>query len=302
MVMAARRRRNPVIAYRNLLIRRAAAWILVVGFFSTSAFNTLADDSTITWGTLELPPSWIQNGPYADQGALDLVRKYLSVRMTEYRHQTLRLNGARFFYEIKMGRNLCLAGVFKTEERQSYGYFSLPVAIALPFVAVVRKDHPRLAATKEISLAELMADATLVGEFMQARYYSKEVNSLIDKNKGQAHIQVTPLASNLSLKRLMAGRIDYVLEVPDTVTYLKRLHDVDNVLTIRDVVEARHSANYSHVICVKNAWGRRVIERIDRILMQERHSLEYRDMVGSWYDAKSKRKIARLYSDFLLAQ
>ncbi|MDB4444038.1 hypothetical protein N9174_01715 [bacterium] len=202
---------------------------------------------------------------------------------------------------MKKEKKVCMIGIIKTVQREEFMHYSIPALIRPGLSIVIRKQRIEMFGNpKKISLAKLIKRADLTLAFDGKRSYTKPIDSILEKHKGQKNVLIREgydlIAS--SLKMLLKGHIDYLIEYPTQVTYFSREKKLgDQFYTIR--LEEALKYTVSHVVCPKNEWGKRVIERVNIILEQGRPTNQYRSFIERWVDERRRQDFRKVYKDFL---
>ncbi|QDD63355.1 TIGR02285 family protein [Herbaspirillum seropedicae] len=251
-------------------------------------------DNQIIWGRHHVPPYMIREGEWAGRGIFDLTLGVVTSHLPQYQHVDLAAPFPRVISEIRKGSHWCYIGALRTSEREAYAYFSLPTSIFLPLRVIVRRDrlaqfsHPQ-------SLKSLLQNRQLVTSVMRDRSYSPTVDRLLAEYPARENYSEQIEAISM----LLAGRIDYMIELPLLAFYQARLlGHADELAAIR--TEEADEVVFNRVMCPRNAWGRQVIDQVNQVLLAERPTPAYRAMVERWHDPESTAEIRRLYDKVFL--
>ena len=270
--------------------------VLILSFLMLPS-PLMAQKDTITWRVTPWPPIYILEGPYKGQGVGDELIKFYSEQMPEYQHKTVIMNIKRFYHEAKKGSKVCNIAGFPIDGVQA----SLPNCIVVPHQVVIRKDKAHLLASKQIvSLDKLLSDKHLSAGVTFGRY-GKVLNQIIDKHKGEEGIFSTTNYENI-LKMLFAGRIDYTIEYPPVIRYYERLEKKEDIVLNVPIKENSELQPYliAYVIGPKNEWGNRIMAKVNRIILDQRNTERYRELLLRWYDEKTRRQV-RGYLDIVFS-
>ncbi|MES2257322.1 MAG: TIGR02285 family protein [Pseudomonadota bacterium] len=253
----------------------------------------------LTWGWFNAAPYMIADGPDRNQGIFDQVRLLLKEKLPGYEHRDVQAPFPRILQEIKHGQPWCFIGGVKTPEREQLAYFSLPVAVFLPFKVVVRKDRlAEFGHGDSISLASLLANGTLHSSVLRGRTFTPSIDALLL----QQPIRQYHSEFNEALQMLLARRLDYLIELPIISTYSARQMGKDGELVALTIRE-NAGITFNRVMCPKTEWGKQVVQQVDAVLRAERASARYRRIVEQWSDEDAVRTIRALYShQFLQAE
>ncbi|MBP0599810.1 TIGR02285 family protein [Herbaspirillum sp. LeCh32-8] len=248
----------------------------------------------IIWGKHHVPPYMIREGEWAHQGIFDLTLDVIKENLPQYQHMELGAPFPRVLSEIKKGSHWCYIGTLKTPEREALGHFSLPTSIFLPLRIIVRRD--RLAQFKSPqSLQALLQNRQLTTSVMRDRSYSPTVDKLLAAYPPREYYSEQVEAISM----LLAGRIDYMIELPLLAFDQARLMGRAGELVAIPTQEADEVV-FNRVMCPKNEWGRKVIEQIDKVLAANRDKPYYRSIVEKWHDPESVAEIRKIYDSVFL--
>lgn len=283
--------------------RRAMGVLLVVLLFPA----TSAGGDSILWMNDNLPPAFISDGPDKGEGIVDGVVEIYKEHLPGCEHSHLVANMPRILELMREGRKVCYAGFFKTPERETFISFSIPNLINY-MGAVVIKNSRRKAVFSDasvLSLDALLGNRELTAGLTRGRSYGKIIDELIEKNKmvnerilfrsGQDSIQGL-------LQMLFDERIDYTIGFPWEVPYIaKRIgkRDEFGIILIAEGKDDRWIKNY--IGCPKNEWGRKTIEKINRILLHVRPTERYLHHQLKWFPKDIESDIRKAYRDRILA-
>ncbi len=267
--------------------------------------NLLARD-TITWANDNMPPAFIVDGPEKGNGIVDGVVEIYKAHLPEYDHDHIVGNMARILQMMKNGEKVCYAGFFKTPEREKYIYFSIPNLINYSNIIVVKKSRLKsLFGNKEsVSLEALLKNPDLRLGVTRDRSYGGAVDELLkkykDKNKNIVYRAGQDSLKGL-LRMLSAERIDYTIGFPWEVPYVaQQINKRDDIsaLAIEEGKKDYWIKNYMG--CPKNEWGRQMIEKINRILLDVRPTEKHMYHQLKWFPRDMEPQIRKAYKDQIL--
>jgi len=274
-------------SYRNLRC------VLLSLLTSAACTEALAADQ-IVWGKYNVPPYMIRSGEWAHQGIFDLTLNVLKDQLPQYQHVELGAPFPRINSEIKKGSHWCYNGTLKTTEREAYGYFSLPSSIFLPLRIIVRRDRLSQFTGKQ-SLQGLLQNHQFVTSVMRDRSYSPTVDRLLAAYPPKENYSEQIEAIGM----LLAGRIDYMIELPLLAFDQARVMGRAGELVAIPMQEADEVV-FNRVMCSKNEWGRQVVEQVNKVLIANRAKPYYRAIVEKWHDPESVAEIRKIYDSVFL--
>ena len=249
---------------------------------------------TITWGKYNVPPYMILDGANAHQGVFDATLKVLKEKLVHYEHQEVQAPFPRIMTEVKDGGRWCFNGAIKTPEREAFAYFSIRASIFMPLKVIVRKDNT-LGLKGPQSLEALLQNRKLRTSVMRNRSYSPAIDKLLQANPPSENYSEQAEAVGM----LLAGRIDYMIELPLlALDQARKMGHADELMPLPTVESGE--VVYNRVMCAKNEWGRKVIEQADAVLRIERSKPYYRKIVEKWHDEGSAADIRKIYDSVFL--
>jgi uncharacterized protein (TIGR02285 family) len=252
-----------------------------------------------------LPPFFIQSGPNQDQGYGDTITHILQKQLPEYTHEEITTNITRHFYKFKQGEHVCSVGLYKTPEREEFMYFSLPSFITLPAVIIIKKDNiGKFDNQATVSLDAVLANTNLMIGLAKDRSYGVIIDDVLKLHHGQDNVvEFTGQELSLNLfKMLMLGRLDGLIALPEEALYQAEQMGIREHLLTLTLSENQHNYHgwLSSVACAKTPWGREVIDKVNRALLELRPTETYRSAYERWLDPNSIATYRRAYDEVFL--
>jgi len=247
--------------------------LLLSGLSTTVA----ADKETIRWHQMDYPPLYILEGPDKGKGAADILQQMLIERLgPKYQHSSIVVNDARSRHESKKGINACfVGGVYNDPDY----YSSIPIAAVYPHMVVIKRGRKTQLTHQEntISLDALLGNRKLTLGLQKDRSRGEVLDTLIQKYKGEDNIRTSGLYSLTSLlKMILHDRIDYTIDYAYWVQHTIKQNGLEDQFDFIEIQENQGTIMRGGVVCTKNEWGKGVIKKIDRILVDIRPLPEYR--------------------------
>ena len=262
-------------------------------FFISSVFvvNQTFAKGLITWRVTDWPPFYILSGPNKGQGIYDQLISMFSQEMPEYEHHILQMNTDRVKKAWAFGANICHPSVIKGTAEN----ISVINTILLPHRLIMRSNQQRIK-EDSVKLKELLSNDKLIGGITPGRY-TNQINHLIEQASPQEHLVKFHSYKSLILM-LFAQRVDYIIEYPPIVTFIATETGQKNI-TKSLLIEETSAENSLAVVvgCTNNEWGKKVINKINQILIAESKNSKFLDYRLKWYDESSKLLLRKLYKD-----
>jgi len=277
------------------LVNHLILYILCFIVYTSSVYAK----ETVVWAVADRPTSYILEGVDKGRGVVDEVYYLLHKNLKEYEHKTNKMNFARVLQQMENGENQCACG-FKKPEREKVGYYSVPAVIALPFSVIVKKGKLEkiYGKTESIALKNLLDNEKFKGGVSKKRSYGN-ITPLIDTYEKKGNLYAHPSTQNL-MKMLMADRLDYAIEIHSFANYIAKQLDNEDIFETYAIDENKNKVLIAYIFCTKNEWGRKIIEKVDRILEKERQTPTYVEIMGRWYDDKGRKIIKDYYNNNFL--
>jgi uncharacterized protein (TIGR02285 family) len=255
---------------------------------------------TIIWANLHFPPWMITQGNHKGEGVWDLLLHELVTRLPEYDHKFVEMNNVRYELLATEGQNICKVYYFKTPERERIMYFSSPSTVFLSNHVVMRRDKARLLGNpSRISLERLMQDARFDGSYIKGRSYGNSIDKIIQGLKGRANLHDIVTSNQSLFEFLSLGRTDYILEFPAVRAYFEQDLGLQPDL-VNIAIDEAAAYNITYVTCVRNPWGKRVIERVDDVLKSYIPTPVHRAATLRWYQPADQRKLSGYFDTLLV--
>lgn len=253
----------------------------------------------VNWHVIDWAPKMIigENGKI--NGQMGELLNHLKTKMKSDEHAMTNMLWSRFWNDVKSNKNICNVMSLKTDARQKYVYYSVPSSLAFSNSIIVRKDSLNRLGLKEntpVSIVDLITNSKIRGLIEKDRSYTSIIDEILQKYKLSSNVKNITSLANSTIAMLLMKRTDYVLEYPDTARYIRSKHkNLEGELVSLPIKEIKNF-NYSYVICTKNDWGKRIIEKVNDILIKERPLNYYRQMIEK--KARNKVELQMIRSNY----
>ncbi len=258
--------------------RKKRGWLLFLTavLFSYARHAHAENKQPLEWLIWDLPPEFVESGPWKDQGYADKFLKFFMENLPGYEHSVLVVNVPRWSLEV-LKPNRCSAHLWG-------GFFpdqlllSKPYSFTPPQVAVFPKRLKERIGPEGtvVSLEELLKqpDLTLIimrlnfnEEAEQSRY--PVLHPYLAPYVGKENlIEQMDIRNVVDLRILGLGRADYTIGYPTTITAQKRINNLSDEYVAYHFKEHNLYKNV-HVACKKDAHGRGVIKKINALLTKK---------------------------------
>lgn len=269
--------------------------LLAAAFILPCAQQAAAKD-IMKWFRVDIPPVYILNDDSAD-GFGDQSMQFVMDKLTHYDHRVVNVNMSRGLEMLKRGDRICFSTLLKNSERTKFIEFSTVSQLVLPVHLVIRMgERPKLAPYMDgegrIDLDLLLQDTSITIGIASDRSYSKVIDDILKKYRMYRNVYIRP-SSNIAAGLVdMVGRerIDCTLEFPVTVAHLTKSQRIGYHLLDFIPIKGLPKFFQTHFAAPKNAWGKKVIDEIDAILLQHRASDEYIGFYQHWLTGPTRDK------------
>lgn len=256
---------------------------------------------TIHWQTYHLPPGSIRLEPNKYQGFVDKVLALVIKEMPNYDHSFPTTSLARAIADLKGQKKVCHPGLLVSEERKQYIHFSQG-SVVHPTNRLVglKGSLDNLLVNGIVDLNNFPQDATFA--LVKNRVYSAGYEEFAKHDINKEQLVAISLTKVDALFYLVGSkRVDFTIAYPFELEYFRNTHDdaEDNLMTYR--LPNTPAFSIGHIGCPKNAWGKKVIAEIDKVLDRIKSTEEYKKAMTSWWEKEADTdEFQRFYKESFL--
>ena len=253
--------------------------------------------TTTYWSDSDWPPWYIKEGANKGKGISDLTIRYFQDRLKDYDHRLQMQSIPRMEQEMVKGQNLiCAADLLKTERRKKFAYFSdLPSMFTHPYTVLIKKDSWKKFSKKNESLSDfinrnhslvdLLKNNKIILGINRGHQYldnqDKIFKPYLDKKSPNIYVRTGEDVLSGLFSMLMKNRIDYMLGYPlDAEFELQKLNIREEYLALR--IEEALNYDLSYIACTRSKEGKVIIDKINKILEDDRSKPAYREIYERW--------------------
>lgn len=278
--------------------------LIVLCFLSiTSAFAK--GGSIIHWQTYHRPPGIFKTGEFKNQGFVQKVLQLITAKLPNYEHREPTATLARTLLDMKHGKTVCHPALFKTKERQQYLHFSKAVLINPTHRVVARKNVLNAIVQNDaVDLTELLRLDKLRYGLIKGRSFTHNLDkTLVEYLDDDNFFEMSNTDIGLLFTMMAKSRIDVSIAYPSEISYFLEQHP-----KFKDRFELypiAHTPEYSfgYIACSKNAWGRAVIQQVNRALEVLKPTAQYKLAMTTWWQSElDNPKFQLLYKNEFLHQ
>lgn len=268
--------------------------------FLLISYSVSAQENTIYWQTDHRPPASILHGAQQGEGFIDLIRNSLVNQLPEYQHINSTSALDKFFDDMERGKNICHPLLFVTEQRKKFAYFSIPVTIT-PSVRVVMKAESAqpLNLKSPIDLEQIF-DNERTFATIKGRSYGEFIDNAINKqHSSYSHARVSATDNTRLFRLLERERVDFTFAFPFELNYYKKHYNSTKFNTF--AIKGPKDYTLGSVACSKNEWGKTVIDKVNKALLQQREREDFISTITLWWPEERKNKaFLKFYNDVFL--
>ncbi len=274
--------------------------------YATDPSAPKAPKETVTWQVVHWPPWMMMEGEDQGKGRFNHILKVAHENLPQYNNITREMNWARFWHDVKDGKNVCNMFAFKSgsQRREEIVYFSEPHTFVLPNAIIMKKSTiEKLGNPSSYPIVELLKDERFKGTVEKTRSFTETLDDILKKQEQGSNLSREGVSPESLIKMVASGRIDYTIEYPIVATYFgqKLTKDFGSISSI-PITEMEPFA-YVYLACTKNEWGKKVIERWNVVLRRIKPTQEYRLITEIGHTDENELRIIRQnYDAFVNAQ
>lgn len=259
----------------------------------------------ITWMEVDFPPFLIHDGELKGLGYGDVGSAILMENLPQYEHEKVLANLSRQYKEYKEGSRVCTVGLFKNEERKKFMYYSIPIFFSLPNHLIVLKEKQKeLGGMSSVKLEDVLKNNQLIIGHSSNRSYSSEIDDVLAQYGNASNTFQYESRGDFTtsfFRMLVKGRVDAIIAAPEEVLYQAEMLGLRDKLASIAIEENSIQAWLSYVTCVKNDWGRQVIDRVNKVLLEQRPTERFRAAYERWIDEGRIDQYRKLYKEKFLS-
>lgn len=236
-----------------------------------STVSLFSMDMTIIWTIVDYPPFFIHEGDLESNGVFDQAIKSIQEDLSDFEHHLLKANMERSLWGARNEENYCITGLFKTEEREEYLYYSKPFFYTINNGIIVRESEiesfrPYLNIDGEIVLSRLLEDGKMKIGVQEGFKYSRVIDTLLADSSSLIERPANDGLINL-LKMISLGRIDGTIGYDYVLNYLLMNNKITGNYRYYNFYESREELYIPvHFAVPKNEWGDHLIRKINSII------------------------------------
>ncbi|MEX0300467.1 MAG: transporter substrate-binding domain-containing protein, partial [Kordiimonas sp.] len=214
---------------------------------------------------------------------------FLIERLPDFRHQVLKANVHRAIVEMRENDAVCVAGLFRTPERETFMAFSKPVFRTLPNRLITMKENlklfkPYIGDEGELDLKAFLQKSGLTAGVIVDRVYSKRINGMLEDYSGNIPKIVSPHPRYSAL--LQRGRIDYTFGFSYEADFQFKELGIDDAYTSISIAGEAKIVT-SGVACSDREVGQTMIKAIDAIIDEYGPNPPYQRFYEEWLDEQA---------------
>lgn len=266
-------------------------------------FSNLSAKETLTWQVVHWPPFQMLEGVDKGHGRFDALLALYQANLPQYEHKTIQMNWARFWNEIRDGKEICSIFAIRTDERSSYTAFSKPLSMGLPLKIIMRESSiDALGKPDAISIVNLLEDKKFKGIFISKRSYYSTIDTILEQHSSLSTFKTLAIPDENVIRMILSGRADYTLEYSYLANYLASKLQTEYDAKIGSIaVKENLPYGQSCLACPKNGWGKKVVKDFDFMLERIKLQPEYLKIMQMYHtDPKELEEIKQQFTKIIL--
>lgn len=260
---------------------------LIILLFVTQL--SVAESDDIIWMIPDFPPVGIAESINKQRGIENAIAKVISNHFPEYHHNEEVANLNRIYEEIKNPtKNVCIAGIIKTPEREKFMQFGrIPSVLLTPVALIVRagEENKFGAINNLVSFKDVLDNQNLTIGIPRKYTLTKTLSSILSRHIGKPNVyqaDTTKIIENI-FKMIIYERIDYTVAYPWMEKYISEKMNLTGKLKSLYILEDNSPIMY-YPAFTKSKWGLEMSHKVDNILREIRQTHEYRSIVERWLE------------------
>jgi uncharacterized protein (TIGR02285 family) len=241
------------------------------------SFSLSANAGKILWYVLDYKPyEYVEHGVFKGYGVKWM--KMLQSELPQYQHSFKLVNYSRLFRSLENGDQACSLGFYPSKSRDSIVHYSIPDVLWFPLQLFMRKNtYQALAEPKSLSISDILTNKLGTIGITNGHSYSKQIDKILDQHQGKSEIYInyTGIISENLFSMLTLDRIDFLLEFPPEGSFAaKEINATEKIISVP--IKEAEQLSFSHTVCSKTPWGKKVIEDINKALIKLRKTDKWR--------------------------
>ena len=242
----------------------------------------------IYWQTFHSAPSTIKMGKFAEQGFVDLALKMVVAEMPQYVHETELTTLARALENIKQRKNVCHPSLLMNQQRMEYAYFAHPSIISPSNKIVITQAIANdLNFVSPVDLSEILSNPALSIALVQGRSYGALIDEHVQKIKVIGADRLMDISTERldTLLRLVESRkVSMTFTYPFELSYFYSEHPEAEKSMVSFSVKGAQNYALGSIACAKTPWGLKVIEDVNKAVLNVRRKPEYLKAMTTWWE------------------
>ncbi|OUS26428.1 hypothetical protein A9Q99_18000 [Gammaproteobacteria bacterium 45_16_T64] len=264
--------------------------LVLITLLSTSVLAQ--EKPLLTWYLTNWPPAFIVDGLRQGTGYADVIVDILEREMPEYRHERQLLPYPRILNYIERGNEGCYpTNIY--DKKHDFGVTSVPIVLVSGHSIYIHKDNlEKFPYPRGVSLAALLNNSALTLGVRGDLEFGSTLSPILKSHRNEKHM-ITRSGQDLVdglVKMLDRRRIDYFIEYNFVMKFVtdKIGLKMDDFIEI-PIFENRDEYVRGAVECPNSPWGKEVIVKVNKILVNLRETAEFRELNEKWFVSSSNK-------------
>jgi len=255
-------------------LNRLITFFLFLPFYALSA-------QKLTWYAYSQPPAYIFKGENAGKGYINLTSDILKPLLSQYRHIEVQASVGRIMRDLQEGKNVCAYGLFITQEREKFVYYSKKALLHRNVrIMLTETKAKQLRLRKTESLRRLLTELNLELMLIHGRSYGPLADEIVYFNPDNVYYRASSESTAL-FNMLDNDRFDFMLAFPVAASYAIRTLEFQNKYRLINIQNQKPYIA-SNIGCSKTPWGKQTITDINLALEKALRDPKYFKALTYW--------------------
>lgn len=252
----------------------------------------------VVWHVSHFPPVNILSGEFAGQGYVDKTRKFFQDRLSDYHHETKIAGYGASMVAAQAGTPFCRADLLKTAEREKIFYYSNPSYFMSGRRLIIANEvFPKVRdfvnKNGSVRFEDVLQQPWAKFAFVKGRaYFLKEKQELVEY--GKAHPDLGTETSKQAYDLFYEKKANLLILYPFEYYYYLRTEKQNTKSRSLGVMDMEEFA-YGYFACSKTSVGKKVIDKINRVIDEETGMYQWLDFYKEWVSEDEWRRVNRSY-------
>lgn len=249
-------------------------------------------EDEINWVMLDYHPFWILEGPEKGRGVVEEIMRLITPSLPEYVHNSVMLNMGRGIELVRRGEPYCFSAMVYGPEREKMFALSEAYSISTLNGVIILEEDQRLYRSFINEQGSFDLDKAFANDFVlgvsKSRSYGSRLDALFASfQEPDVYVSTGSDWQLRFLEMLRSRRISGFVGIGFNSRYLSYYKPDFPPVSWYPIAGAEGSLT-AHMACPNNAWGRKIIERINPVIVEGRNTEKFYQHYFKWIPENSK--------------